>query len=122
MRSVNGQFYKQHDDTMIKIYRKGISIDVVKNERELAKKALVLGIPTLIPFEICTVGDRYGLIYEATDTSSMAKLITDNPDAIENYAARLARFLIELHTIEVSSDIFPSIKEKYREWMAEAKD
>ncbi len=121
MKSINGQFYRKSADTMVKVYRKGISIDEIKKERELAKKALVLGVPTLIPFELCSIGSSYGLIFEASDTTSLSKIIQKNPASLEEYADRFANFLKELHSIEVNSDAFPSIKDKYREWMEDAE-
>ena len=34
MRSVNGAFYRQNGDTMVKVYKKGVSLDQVKQESE----------------------------------------------------------------------------------------
>ena len=122
IRSLNGKFYKQPNDTMVKVYNKGISLDQIKRERDLSKKAMIIGVPTPIPYEICTVGDCYGLIFEASNTTSLAQLMTNDSGLIDYCAKQFAHFLKELHTIEVTSDVFPNIKDKYREWLELAKN
>ena len=61
MNSLNGSFYRQSDDTMVKLYAPGITLEQVQKERELARKALILGVPTVIPFEVGVCKDRYGI-------------------------------------------------------------
>ena len=121
MRSVNGAFYRQNGDTMVKVYKKGVSLDQVKQERELARTALIMRVPTLIPYEVGMVGDCYGILFEASDSLSLAKEITKKPEKMGHYAIKLADFMKELHEIKIKGDVFPSIKERYWEWLDQAK-
>ncbi|XME01126.1 STAS domain-containing protein [Lachnospiraceae bacterium C1.1] len=120
MRSVNGAFYKLNDDSMVKVYKKGTSRDQLIRERELAKKALIMGIPTLIPYEVVMVGNLYGIVFEGIEIRSVAKVIRSDPSKIKEYASRFADFLKEIHRIRIDAGEFPNIKEKYEEWIEEA--
>lgn len=122
MRSLNGKFHRQSEDKLIKVYDKGVTFEQVSKERDLAKKALVMGVPTLIPFDVCMVEDRFGLMFEASDTYPLSKAISFEPHLLNTYAADFAHFIHELHNINAFSNAFPSIKEKYSELMYSAKN
>ena len=119
-RSINGKIYEQSNDTMIKVYAKEVPLEVVEKEREFSHKALVCGVPTVIPYDVGIVGNCYGIVFEAVETVSLAQAITKEPDKLESYAEQFAYFLKELHQIEIEDDDFPNIKDRYREWMAYA--
>lgn len=122
MRSLNGKFHRQSEDKMIKVYDKGVTFEQVSKERDLAKKALVMGVPTLIPFDVCMVEDRFGLMFEASDTYPLSRALALEPHLLKRYATDFAHFIHELHSINAFSNAFPSIKEKYSELMYMAKN
>ena len=86
MRSLNGKFHRQSEDKMIKVYDKGVTFEQVSKERDLAKKALVMGVPTLIPFDVCMVEDRFGLMFEASDTYPLSRALALEPHLLKRYA------------------------------------
>ena len=55
-----GNVYRIDSETIVKVYKIPDSLDLIENERKLAKKAFVMGIPTAIPYDIVKVGDLYG--------------------------------------------------------------
>ena len=116
-RSINGKIYEQGNDTMIKVYSREVPLRDVEKEREFSHKALVCGVPTVIPYDVGIVGDCYGIVFEAVDTVSLAQAITREPEKLEDYAEKFACFMEELHQIEIEDDDFPNIKDRYREWM-----
>ena len=117
-RSINGKIYEQDNDTMIKVYSSRIPLKEVERERDFSHKALVHGVPTVIPYDVGIVGNCYGIVFEAVDTVSLAQAITREPEKLESYAEEFAFFLEDLHKIEIDGDDFPNIKERYREWMS----
>ena len=119
IKSVNGRIYMQPDDNMVKVFDEGTPLREIKKERESAHEALVAGIPTLIPFDIVMAGNSYGIVFESAGSVTLAKAITRDPEKLEDYAVRLASFMHELHEIRVG-DKFPSIKDRYRGWLARA--
>ena len=55
--SANGKVYRIDPDTIVKVYRNPDSLPDIKRERELARTALILGIPTAIPYDVVKVGE-----------------------------------------------------------------
>ena len=50
-RGANGIVYRIDKDTVVKVYQNPDCLADVQRERELARKAFVLGIPTAIPYD-----------------------------------------------------------------------
>ena len=63
-RGANGTIYRIDSDNVVKVYHDTDAIDDLKNEREVARLALILGIPTAISYDIVKVGDSYGSVFE----------------------------------------------------------
>ena len=55
-RGANGIVYRIDKDTVVKVYQSADCLPDVQRERELARKAFVLGIPTAIPTTWCGWG------------------------------------------------------------------
>ena len=70
-----GTVYRINPETIVKVYKKPDCLEMVKNEKELARKAFVLGIPTAIPYDIVKVGNSYGSVFELLDCKSLDTLI-----------------------------------------------
>lgn len=99
--SQNGDVYRLNDEQILKVYNPwSISIEKIRREKESAKRAFIRGIPTAISFDIVTVGDRYGLIYELINAKTMGEAVKDGPRKLEDYAVRMAKLLKELHTMK----------------------
>ncbi len=115
IKSINGGIFPQDDDTMVKIFNKGVSLHDIKREKEIAQTAMLEGVPALIPYEVVMVGDRYGIIYEAAGSTTLAAAVQKDPARLPALAERFAAFLHEIHKIELPD--FPDIKDRYREWI-----
>ena len=115
IKSLNGGIYPQKDDSMVKIFNKGVSLNEIRKERDAAQDAMLEGVPTLIPYDVVAVGDGYGIIYEAAGSTTLAAAVKKEPEKLPEYAERFADFLHEVHSIEVED--FPDIKDRYREWL-----
>ncbi|MBR1629037.1 MAG: anti-sigma factor antagonist [Lachnospiraceae bacterium] len=118
--SINGKIYSLDDENVVKVFRSNVSLDDIEEERKLAHKALVCGVPTAIPYDVVRIRPAYGIVYEAINMKSIANAITENPHSLEHYAERFAAFLRELHSVEVRDVGFPSIKDRYESWIAMA--
>ena len=53
----NGVVYRYDPEIVVKVYRNANALNEIKRERQLARTALILGIPTAIPFDVVRVGD-----------------------------------------------------------------
>jgi len=118
-RGINGGIYLLDDETMVKVFKKGTPYSEVKQEREYSHRALVCGIPTLIPFDVVMVGDSYGVVFESAGCETMASAIKRHPEKLEEFAKSFAAFLHDIHSITIN-DEFPDVKERYRRWVEKA--
>ncbi len=60
-----GTVYRLDDERIVKVYRKGQSLEFIKREQQYAKSVFISGIPSVIAFDIVKVGDCYGVVFEA---------------------------------------------------------
>ena len=66
-RGAHGIVYKIAPDEVVKVYREDVPLERIKAEKNRARRALILGVPTAISFDIVKVGNLYGAVYELLD-------------------------------------------------------
>lgn len=109
-RGANGEVYRLDPDTIIKVYLNPDSLPDIHRERELARKAFVLGIPTAIPYDVVKVGQGYGSVFELLNAKSLAKLILAEPDKLDQYVEMYVDLLKKIHSTEVKPGDMPDMK------------
>ena len=110
-KGANGAVYRYDDETIIKTYFAKDSLPAIKQERENARKAFVLGINTAIPYGIVRVGDGYGTVTELLNATSVTKMIRQNPDDLSEPAKYYIDMLKSIHAIKVEDGEVPDMKE-----------
>ncbi len=121
-QGANGKVYRLDPDTIIKVYYNPDSLPDIHRERELARKAFVLGIPTAIPYDVVKVGDGYGSVFELLNAKSFAKLISAYPEDIDKYVALYVDLLKKIHSTEVKPGDMPDMKAVVLNWAKFLKD
>jgi len=96
-----GIVYRIDDDTIIKVFREGTTLEAVQTEITMAKEAFVLGMPTAISFDIVHVGSQYGLVYELLRADTLSACIAREPTRLDEFARLYAGLFRQLHGIEV---------------------
>ncbi|MBQ3467039.1 MAG: hypothetical protein IJH21_01815 [Oscillospiraceae bacterium] len=66
-RGAHAVIYKIAPDAVVKVYREDVPLERIKAEKSRARRALILGVPTAISFDIVKVGNHYGSDYELLD-------------------------------------------------------
>ena len=113
-----GKVYRLDDETIVKIYNEGVSKEFVAGEKESAKSAFVLGIPTAISFDTVKCGNSYGTIYEMLDAKTVAQIVDADNSKLQAMGYRMATKLKELHQIEVpEGSHFESRKDILKQWL-----
>ena len=115
-KGANGAVYRYDDETILKTYFAKDALPDIKQERENARRAFVLGINTAIPYGIVRVGDGYGTVTELLNAVSVTKLIRENPDDLSVAAKYYVDMLKNIHSIEVEDGEVPDIKETALMW------
>lgn len=110
-----GTVYRLDDDTIIKVFREGTTIEEVRGEINMSKEAFVMGMPTAISFDVVKVGGQYGLVYELLDADTLSACIKREPERIDEFARRYAELFRQLHQIDVpASSSVPCAMENER--------
>lgn len=115
-KGANGAVYRYDAETILKTYFAKDALPEIKQERENARRAFVLGINTAIPYGIVRVGDGYGTVTELLNATSVTKLIRNNPDDLTEAAKYYIDMLKSIHAIEVEDGEVPDMKETALDW------
>ena len=115
-KGANGAVYRYDDETILKTYFAKDALPEIKQERENARRAFVLGINTAIPYGIVRVGDGYGTVTELLNATSVTKLIRQNPDDMTEAVKYYVDMLKSIHAVEVEDGEVPDMKEIALDW------
>ncbi len=106
----NGVVYRYDPEIVVKVYRNADALAEIHRERQLARRALILGIPTAIPFDVVKVGKTYGSVFELLNAKSFSKLIAAEPEKIDQYISEFVELLKRIHATPVSPDEMEDMK------------
>ena len=115
-QGAQGTVYRLNSDTIVKVYRDPAALEKIRHEREMARKALVLGLPTAISFDIVRVGDQYASVYELLDCSSMSAMIAWNPANLEPCAKKFADLLRTVHSLHAERTTMHHAEDVISRW------
>ena len=115
-RGANGSIYRIDQDNVIKVYNNADALDDIRHEREVAKLALILGIPTAISYDVVRVGDSYGSVFELLNASSFSKIIAQEPEKLDFCVQEYVKMLKKIHGTVVPKGKLPDMKETALNW------
>ncbi len=118
----NGKVYRIDADTIVKVYKNRDALEEIHNERELARKAFVMGVPTAIPYDVVKVGDLYGSVFELLNAKSFAKLMIEHPEQTEQFAKESVEILKTMHSTMLKPGELPDKKQEALVWANYCKD
>lgn len=112
----NGIVYRLDPETIVKVYRNNDALAEMQREREISRKAFVLGIPTAIPYDVVKVGDKFGTVFELLNAKSITKLILAQPERIDEHVAVFVEVMKQIHATPVKAGELPSMKAVALDW------
>ena len=115
-KGANGAVYRYDEETIVKTYYAKDALPDIKQERENARRAFVLGINTAIPYGIVRVGDGYGTVTELLNAESITKIIRRSSEDLSEAVNYYVDMLKSIHAIEVEDGVVPDMKEIALEW------
>ena len=118
----NGVVYRIDPDTIVKVYKNHDALSEIQNERELARKAFVMGVPTAIPYDVVQVGDLYGSVFELLNAKSFAKLMIAHPENTEELAKDSVEILKTIHSTMLKPGELPDKKAEALVWAEFCRD
>lgn len=115
-QGANGKVYRIDPDTIVKVYLNPDSLPDIHRERELARRAFVLGIPTAIPYDVVKVGEGYGSVFELLNAKSFASLIKAEPEHLDDYIELSVNLLRKIHSTVVRPGDMPDMRDVAIGW------
>ena len=115
-RGANGSIYRIDKDNVVKVYNDPDSLDDIQHEREVARLALILGVPTAISYDVVRVGNSYGSVFELLNAQSFSKIIETDPDKFEWCVNEYVKMLKCIHDTIVPPGKLPDMRETAVSW------
>ena len=121
-RGANGTIYRIDQDNVVKVYNNADALADIQHEREVARIALVLGIPTAISYDVVKVGNSYGSVFELLNAQSFSKILTTDPNKMEWCVKEFTNMLKKIHATIVPKGKLPDMRETVISWAEFMKD
>ncbi len=115
-RGANGTIYRIDQDNVVKVYNNADALADIQHEREVAKLALILGIPTAISYDVVKVGESYGSVFELLNARSFSKILANEPEKMDWCASEYVKLLKKIHGTLVPAGKLPDMKETALSW------
>lgn len=85
------------DNELVKLFKKGYSTALIKNEAAISQKVYELSLPVPAFSGAVEIEGRRGLVFERVKGALLVKLMADNPANLANYAKMMAELHFEIH-------------------------
>ena len=121
-RGANGTIYRIDQDNVVKVYNNADALAEIQHEREVARIALVLGIPTAISYDVVRVGDSYGSVFELLNARSFSKILAREPDKLDWCVKEYVEMLKKIHSTLVPAGKLPDMRRTAVDWALFMKD
>ena len=118
----NGTIYRIDKDNVVKVYNNADALSDIQHEREVAKLALILGIPTAISYDVVKVGDSYGSVFEMLNARSFSKILASEPEKLDWCVKEYVDMLKKIHGTVVPAGKLPDMREKVLSWARFMRD
>jgi uncharacterized protein (TIGR02172 family) len=109
-----GTVYRIDNETIVKVYKGEDSIPLIENEKKIAQKAFVAGIPTAISYDIVKVGADYGSVFELINSKTFNEMVMAEDSPLEDIVRKYTDLIKTVHATKMNPGDFPSYKERYR--------
>ena len=112
----NGTIYRIDKDNVVKVYNNADALGDIRHEREMAKLALILGIPTAISYDVVRVGERYGSVFELLNARAFSEILAGEPERMDWCVAEYVKLLRQIHATAAPAGRLPDMWETVRGW------
>ena len=114
----NGIVYRIDKDNVVKVYKNANALAEIQHEREVARLALILGIPTAISYDVVRVGDSYGSVFELLNARSFSDILANEPERMDWCVKEYVDLLKKIHATIVPEGKLPDMKQVVLRWIA----
>ena len=116
-RGGNGAVYRLDQETILKLYNEGTSLEKIALEKKYATAAFTAGLPCAIAYDTVRSGDRYGIVFELLNAVTVGRAVDRDPALIPEMGRSMGALLRQLHTTEMPSSVLPKMTDKMTAWI-----
>ena len=116
-KGAHGTVYSTAPDTIVKVYEPGTSMVDINRERELSKKAFVLGLPTAIALDTVKVGDQYGTVFELLNAASCVNYVKESQKNLDDFCDKAVATLKKIHSTVCNDSSLPDMKKSHLKYV-----
>ncbi|MBE5996031.1 MAG: STAS domain-containing protein [Lachnospiraceae bacterium] len=122
-QGANGKVFRIDRDTIVKQYLNPEALEDIRKERELARTAFILGVPTAISYDVVKIkGGGFGSVFELLDAGSLAKQLISGKMSVDQIVECSVSLLKTIHSTIVKPDSMPDMKAVALNWADFLKD
>lgn len=114
------EVYRIDGETVLKLYNKGLDQEMMYKEKDYAKEAFVLGIPTAISYDMVESDGRIGILFEMIKAKDLASTMRDDIKNLPKYAKMFSDLAKTVHESDGSKTDLPRKRDGYVKLLAEA--
>ncbi len=111
-----GKIYRINDEQILKVFN-CITLEELKKQKESAVEVFKAMVPTAISFEMVRVGDKYGIIYEFLNATSVGKALADHPEKVQEVGEKMGMLLKELHGASMEGMSLEYMNDRADSWI-----
>ena len=116
-KGANGLVSRIDDETIVKTFMDENALIDIERERQLARTAFVLGVPTAISYDVVKIeGGGYGSVYELLKATNFAKVLAKGEKSLDEVVEISVDLLKTIHSKEVEPTSMPSMRERGIQW------
>ncbi len=116
-RGGNGAVYRLDQETILKLYNEGTSLEKIALEKKYATAAFTAGLPCAIAYDTVQSGSRYGIVFELLNAVTVGRAVSRNPALIPEMGRSMGALLRQLHTTVMPSGVLPKMTDKMTAWI-----
>ena len=109
-----GIVYRLDPETVVKVYREGVGLDQLQEEKRCATTAFVHDLPTAIAYDTVRVGNSYGNVYELLNAVTVGKAVCEDNSLAEDLGRKMGRLIKKIHETEIEPGVLPRISDRFR--------
>ena len=99
------EIYAWQGSQVLKLFFDWYGLENIKYEQRIAQAVQASGLPVPAVGDILSVNDRYGVVFQRANGSTMNDMLKSKPWRMHHYARQMAALHVKLHTSTIQADI-----------------
>ena len=110
--------YALDESRVAKVYNPGTPLGKVRQEFELTRAVNQSGIPSVSAYELVRVGHSFGVVMERLASPTLGAAMYAHRERLDEYVDKYVALARRLHATCATSDVIPSVRATWIEYVA----